>query len=311
MHRLGNIGVNVEVLMGRNEIDMTDVVHIGLHKTGSTWLQKDVFTQSSYRKFISTQDNLGRQIFNHIIDASTSEWNPDMVRAYFTAFSSVVLSHESFSGRIWDGSPERFRTAQRLHDVLRNPRILIVLRSQPAMLTSLYAQYIHEGGWSNIHRFLDGTAEGLELDPSHLQYSYLVSRYFEIFGPSNVTVFPYELIRYDRAEFFRRLDSITGESFDASLSTTRNPTPSAWSINGLAIWNRLFRTSRFNARPIFPLRGSSRMRRVAQRIHVGGGPLSDRVGDATSLYANQYRIDNRVLQEMIPEFPLANWGYPL
>ena len=234
-----------------------------------------------------------------------------MVRAYFTAFSGVLLSHESFSGKIWDGSPERFRTAQRLHDVLRKPRILIVLRSQPAMLTSLYAQYIHEGGWSNIHRFLDGTAEGLELDPLHLNYSHLVSRYFEVFGRNNVSVLPYELIKHDRAEFFRRLESMTGESFGSALSTARNPTPSAWSIKGLAVWNRLFRTSRFNAKPICPLRGSSRMRRVAQRIHAGGGSLSDSVGESTSSFANQYRVDNRVLQEMIPEFPLAKWGYLL
>lgn len=107
-------------------------VHIGLHKTGTTYLQEVLFP---------TIENL------------------EVVRGYsqFRDFlkvdaEKIILSDESISGRILNGyTLEEFKTnLHRLKYYLGNPQVILGIRNQESLIPSLYKQYVHERGSRSI-----------------------------------------------------------------------------------------------------------------------------------------------------------------
>ena len=288
---------------------MNDFVHIGFHKSGSTWLQGDVFT-SSRRELICADDEFNRQMQYHMLFADDDHYNRNMVSAFIDRFPSVLMSNESFSGAIWEGSRHRDRSANRLFDVLRDPGVLIVVRAQPSFLASLYAQYVREGGSRSFETFLYGSCPGLDFDPSHLMYPELVRKYIERFGADRVLVLPYELISRDRQDFLRRISNFSDDSLESPRSGRRNASPSFRRVQLFSWWNRLFCVTRFNPSPVVHLPGRSRVMNVVLNRGSHGRSTGEALRPMAAAFAERYRESNRELQKLMPDFPLEQWGYP-
>jgi hypothetical protein len=289
---------------------VNDFVHVGFHKSGSTWLQGDVFI-SSRRELICADDDLNRQILYHMLFAENDHYNRNMVSAFIDRFPSVLMSNESFSGAIWEGSQHRDRSADRLLDVLRDPGVLIVVRAQPSFIASLYAQYVREGGSQSFKKFLYVSCPGLDFDPSHLIYPELIRKYTERFGADRVLVLPYELITRNRQDFLRRISAFSDDSLEALRSGRRNASPSFRRVQLFSWWNRLFCVTRFNPNPVVVhLPGRSRVMNVILNRGSRGRSMEEALGPMAAAFAERYRESNRELQKLMPEFPLEQWGYP-
>ncbi|WAT18947.1 sulfotransferase [Aurantiacibacter sp. MUD11] len=193
---------------------MTDdmLIHIGFHKTGSSFLQHQVFAD----------DQLGfglvRRKDPEVAEAIRHEhpyrFRPDVARHKLRAQCAEqrekgrypVLSHEGLSGQIFCGGFDSLGIMRRLNEVEPNARILIVIREQTGMLISLYNQYVRSGGREHFQDFLRHPGGGqLHFHRDHLSYHNLIGAYQQAFGPDRVLALPYEMLKRDQVDFVTRI----------------------------------------------------------------------------------------------------------
>ena len=297
------------------------IVHVGYHKTASTWLQRCVFPRLAGVRY---GDPRVRHLLANLANAPNeaffaSELGSVLRQSERLDGEPVLLSDEGISGSLWEGYGTGPRNAERLSRVLPAGRILVLVRRQDHMLRSIHGQYVNEGGTRSLSDFLSGRQiEGSRLSLQHLEYDRLVRRYIELFGRDQVRVMPYEHLRARPVRFLHELCEFLGATPTGRVSATRHnrslSPPSLWLLRS---WNRCFRVSRFNQDPLVrALPGGRRMRNLLQRRvdpivrNVIGRGIS-REDDATLAgIAAGFSDSNRRLQQFCA-YPLMKWGYPL
>lgn len=176
------------------------LLHVGYHKTATTWMQKLLFTPD--HGFQQIADH--RDVFSHIVQPHGFDFDPAIMRDLISnRMASVqekqvpVISSEILSGHPFQGGHESDIYAERLARIAPGARILISVRNQMRILPSIYMQYLLRGGTLPYDRFFEGTDEVgyFGFTPKHFEYDRLVRRYQELFGISNVYVLPQESIQ--------------------------------------------------------------------------------------------------------------------
>src|SRR5688500_8594672 len=133
--------------MQRNQI----LLHIGYHKTGTTWLHNNLFPSPAlgFASPISRPDMEKHIAFPHDFDfvgeSCRARFEPIFQEAW-SAGLVPVLSFERFCGDFYSGAPDNKTMADRLHTVCPDGKVLIVIREQRSALRSHYAQYVHQYG---------------------------------------------------------------------------------------------------------------------------------------------------------------------
>jgi hypothetical protein len=186
------------------------LVHVGLARTGTTWLQKHVFANSPHLFTpadpslppMERAKQLGRRLCKDGEERVVSELDFDIAAfrrecdaILVPAGQRAVISSERLSGSVLSGGFDRAIISRRIKSVFPEARILLVIREQRALLMSMYIQYLKHGGWHTIRNFVDPPSDGRLpcFAPSYLMYDRLISLYQETFGKANVLVLPYEL----------------------------------------------------------------------------------------------------------------------
>ena len=297
------------------------VIHVGYHKTASTWLQVCVFP---YVAGLHYGDPLLGSFVVNLASAADHTFFAAGFRSVLRQIEGssggpLLLSYEGLSGSLWDGYGAGFRNATRLHSVAPGARILLVVRRQDEMLRSVHAQYVNEGGTRSLRDFIQGReVEGSRFSLRHLEYDRLVGRYVQLFGRDRVWVVPYEHLRARRQMFLDDLCDFLGTGLTSKVSRAQlNHSLSGPSLWLLRSWNRLFRATRFNADPrLRSLRGGRHVRNLMQR---GVDPVvrwlipeRSTAPDAGMLaeLAAGFAASNQRLQHFCSQ-SLAEWGYPL
>jgi len=203
---------------------MSDLlVHLGYHKTATTWLQNAVFSDPSFGFISPWGSQAGAAVDEFVLtdpfrfDATKarSRFEKGLVEARKKGLVPV-LSNEALCGQPVDGG--RFAYGKyvvtRLHETFPDAKVLIVVREQRAALLSHYRQYIANGFSGDIARFIGGT----ELPPgfapdfplTHLAYDGLVNHTQALFGAERVLVLPFEMLREQRERFLEQLFRLVG-----------------------------------------------------------------------------------------------------
>ncbi|MEN8159774.1 MAG: sulfotransferase [Myxococcota bacterium] len=177
------------------------VIHIGYHKTGTTWLQRRLFARKDlgYRRIRLQQD--GVELY-HVHDF---DFDPGHCRAQLTDELEAcaregaipVVSMERLSGNPHSGGYDSRTLADRILAVFPDARVLIGIREQRSMILSCYGQYVKAGGPCSLRRYLhapqDGRRPGFRFE--HLQYDRLIAHYQSALGRERVHVACYERFR--------------------------------------------------------------------------------------------------------------------
>lgn len=173
------------------------LIHIGFHKTGTTWLQLRFFTPHYGFFPLATH----QQISNTLVAPHDLAFDASRAQAWFAHRSAAcppdkvsVLSSEILVGNPFFGGRDSASLARRLKQVFPQARILITIRAQDKILLSTYAQYISRGGTMTPTQFFSGATDpgysGFEA--RHFEYDRLVGLYQSLFGPDNILVAPQE-----------------------------------------------------------------------------------------------------------------------
>lgn len=182
---------------------MRPIVHIGYHKTATTWFQRSVYPFATSHRWIPrtrTQQAL--------LDPSGMAFDAEQARNLLSEGDDgrpLLLCEENLSGYIHNGGMHGFlppAVAERIGAVLPDARIVIFVRSQVPMIAACYRQYVRGGGTHGAHRYLFPSLylHGAYAQPfkvprfsfDHFDYDHLIALYDGLFGRENVHVYPFE-----------------------------------------------------------------------------------------------------------------------
>lgn len=173
-------------------------LHVGLHKTGTTFLQKAVFPAWEGITYLRSPRpfELAREL----------------------ADKPVLLSDERMSGSLFRWiergttmRAERSRYWQNLSTWFPGAKIIIGIRRHSSMVLSLYKQYLHQGGTLPLGKFYDLCGSGGILDKEDLMYVSMFTELAHLFG-SQPFVYTQEGLRDDPESVFQSLAECMGGS---------------------------------------------------------------------------------------------------
>lgn len=197
--------------------------HIGYHKTGTTWLQNEVFTSDNDYFFpLSKKKNGHSSIAAHFIqdgagyllnsfdnneEAIKNDLDHIIGQSTDFKYKVPVVSHERLSGNPHSSGFDSAIIARRIKNVFPNAKIFIVIREQSSWILSNYFQYLSIGGTHGIKKYLETIYDGKRpgFSPSHLKYHFLINDYQEKFGKENVLVLTFEQFKSNKKGFLTEL----------------------------------------------------------------------------------------------------------
>ena len=296
------------------------LIHIGYHKTATTWLQSRVFKPR--HGFHEVLDHAA--VFDAIIAPHPLDFDPAPVRDRLAAARAAapgdgvdVVSLEALSGLPYDGGRESALYAERLHRIAPEARILVTIREQVAVMASLYMQYLSRAGTQSPARFFDERPYPgyTKFSHRHFYYDRLVARYQALFGPDNVFVLPLETVAADQCTSVGLLAAFSGnDRLDPAAwaeTRTRNVSYPQFAAPLLRRANH-FRSDALNPNPPIDL-GAWPYRAIgglARRL-----PLPAAIARARPVtehlrrqHAGAFTESNRCLQDLLPH-PVDLPGY--
>ena len=199
------------------------LLHVGYHKTATTWMQRLLFTPAhGYRQLADH-----REVFRHIVQPHGLSFDPAPMQALvaermagLAAGEVPVISSEILSGHPFQGGHESDVFAERLARIAPGARILISIRQQLRILPSVYMQYLLRGGTMPWEMFFKGQdeIEYFGFTPEHFEYDLLVAKYQALFGVANVYVQTQESLAADMEAAASTLAAFAGNTGFTTLA---------------------------------------------------------------------------------------------
>lgn len=211
------------------------IVHIGYPKTATTWFQTRFYPRVENHDYIPH-----RRVREAFLYAHAFRFEPHAARAQLGPNNGrpPILCEEELSGSCHTGGhmgalSKEF--AARIHSVLPQARIVVLIRNQVDMIAAVYAQYVKRGGTHGARHFLfpghyrKGPWRRPYKKPlfsfDHFEYIGLIRHYRQLFGADNVQIFAFEAFRQDSCgfviDFARQLElSFNGDGIDFGLVNT-------------------------------------------------------------------------------------------
>lgn len=194
------------------------LVHVGLCKAGSTWLQNFLFNRADLgyemlprRGIVKSEISMPHPLAfepQHCRNA----FEPEIQRIRNKGLIPVISS-EDIAGTFETGGYDAVEKGIRIARSFPNARILFVIREQRSMIFSCYNQYLKGSCTVTLEEYLNPPRPphgGPFFSLDWLCYHYLIKRYQSWFGPARVLVVPYEMLRQEPEEFVGRIIDFSG-----------------------------------------------------------------------------------------------------
>ena len=169
--------------------------HIGYHKTGTSFIQQQIFEKNNCFRRVNQYD-----INRALIYPGPFHFDEKSAKSFINSVNRDdainVYSNERLSGGPHSGGRDAKEIADRIKLIAPNAKVLIVVREQISAISSSYNQYIRAVGSLSIAEYLNPTTKrDLErFRKEHFEYHHLVSHYIELFGRENVLCIPFEVL---------------------------------------------------------------------------------------------------------------------
>lgn len=182
------------------------LVHIGMPKCASTWLQRQLFRPVN--GYLLRYGPVASKLA--FVDGEAAQWRPpEKLLGLKRAGGRVpTISGEMLAGDPLTGGHDRQLILSRLRQTLPKARILIVIREQCDMFRSLYKLLVNWGYGDTPAALLRGEGRN---DCRHFQLNYLcydtlIADYQKAFGPEQVLVLPFEIFRSEPQRFLEAIN---------------------------------------------------------------------------------------------------------
>ena len=224
-------------------------VHVGTHKTGSTFLQYNLSSQPFGLNANGMLFDNGSVDLGYFLSENSPLSQRKLVEIkekYFNFIDNarqqfIILSSEGFCGSYLKGYRNLFDVVQDLKTILNgnNVRIYCFVRRQDKFITLTYHQFIKEGGTLNFSDFCS------MIDIHSFHWDQLLDIYASAFGHKNVRALVFE-------EIFKEAGAIINKTFFSEgkwdtkgfkdLNVERNPGLNSKGLEILRLCNPILNT---------------------------------------------------------------------
>lgn len=210
-------------------------IHIGMPRSASTFLQREVFSKLPDYQFKDLDDTYYSKGFNQLQFADDSFYDQQAIEELVAGWTAekLILSNENFIGQsVYFNHANRSMIAKRLKEIYPNASIVLILRNQIDLLASMYTinlqgkqvGAIDDFVWfpkdANLRKIWGqgdsyfNTTAGYECLDGY-DYNSLIALYNSLFDKVNVLLFE-ELIA-NPSQFASRLSTTLGTAVDPLL----------------------------------------------------------------------------------------------
>ncbi|MCB9898544.1 MAG: sulfotransferase [Planctomycetes bacterium] len=297
------------------------LIHIGYHKTGTSWLQERLFPRRDLgwmRVSLKQPRFHAPHSFDFDAESYRAHYLPRVAQA--TEEGAVpVLSGERLSGNPHSGGYDSKEIADRLRSVFDDARILVVVREQRSMILSSYFQYVRVGGACSLADYAfappDYRRPMFSLD--NFRYDRLVAYYQKLFGRSRVMVGLFEDFRANVRAFVRSVSRFGGAETpdDAPFDERVNPSLGPVSVCLRRRMNPFLKRDSVNGYSPLHNRPIGKLLRPTIRLadHLAPEPLQARLrrrwkDEIDERVGTYFAESNRRLSQLI-DVDLAAHGY--
>jgi hypothetical protein len=188
------------------------LIHVGYHKTGTSWLQKEFFENPLTEiNSLAKYDDRAKWITEFVKPFYLYNENnvKKLINQSYKSGKLNVLSLERLSGYPSTGGFDSLENAQRLKFLFPNAKILIVVREQLSMIRSHYMEYLKANGTEKLEELLTPERFYFIRNPifqlEFFNYNHLIKVYDDLFSKENVLVLPFELLKTDSTCFIKSI----------------------------------------------------------------------------------------------------------
>jgi len=304
------------------------ILHVGYHKTASTWFQKRLYPHALSHAAIPR-----RVVQEAVLAATTFAFDPAGALQRLEDGASpqaqgrpLLLCEEELSGNPHSAGMRGAQSkdvAERLQRMLPEAQVVIFIRDQVDMAATLYSHYVREGGTHGAQRYLFPAHYRRDVarhpfkypvfDLGFLDYGGLIDCYAGLFGAARVHVLPFEQFRADPRAFVTDYLPRLGLVLDCPLEVldwrADNPAFGRHALLLARLLNRL--TYRSVLDKHYLVRGLSNKVRSNLPRALAASPLAGRRQSPTEL------LGEVVVREIQQRFQTQNrdlaarWGLPL
>jgi len=190
------------------------LIHIGYHKTGTTFLQKNFFSLKDIG--FDSHDYFFREKikellvlpgpFDYSLSRAKDYFYPIIDRSIENGFIPVI-SHERLSGALHCGGYDKVILAHRLAELFPEAKILMCIREQTSIIYSSWAQFIIKGGTQGLREYISPPRQVafpcFKLE--HFDYHKMMQLYSSLFRREQILVLPYEDLVKDNNHFLSQI----------------------------------------------------------------------------------------------------------
>ncbi|WP_181347753.1 hypothetical protein [Thalassobacillus sp. CUG 92003] len=302
------------------------IVHIGYHKTGTTFLQNVLFPEHPEIFYVNrpiTQRlflRIGSLFFD--VEKTKKEINR-LLEQLDPNQKALVFSDEELSGNIHTGGNGGYlskEVADRIYKTMPDAHIVITVRNQVSMIDSVYKQYVKKGGTFGLKKYLYDNGGANHRFPqfsfTHFEYDQLINYYIKLFGPDNVHVFIYEKARKDREYYNNMLEELglsRLEDLNKLVDKQENPSYSTISLRIARIFNHFYGKDPINKKGIMnlPLLYKG-MKKILYKFELSNiiNSKKSSLDKSTEQYIKEYyKESNRNLEAIVGD-DLSKFNYP-
>lgn len=293
------------------------LLHVGMPKCGSTWLQKHFFLPcNGFTQALSTFETL--LLF---AKARSFQWQECRAALNLEQAGELVpvLSLEVLVGEPLSGGSDGEANLHRLHETLPDARILFVVREQRAMLRSIYKSLVNFGFPYKIDTVLYNDLVGNvpSFDLSYLCYHYPIEAYQKVFGKDSVLVLPYEQFSSRPGEFMAAIRSFCGVDVDrypvmAETGKRENVNRSLLSLEIKRLYNRYIAKTKFSMEGLYKPTHVSNKGNIEPPVPVFLQRwLEDRFAAKVRYMTEGYYAESNARVEAVTGLSLSDYGYEL
>jgi hypothetical protein len=217
-------------------------VHIGFHKTGTTYLQR-YFNKNDAVNLIDR-----KLIQEELLEPSPYAFDikrfEKILSEEYRKDKVNVISDEELTGNIHSGGNGRsiaFEVIERLASIKNfEVKIIMLIRSQVDMIDSCYRQYIKKGGCNSFNQYINPNFRYRHRQPGfnleHFKYDDIINHLYLKLGKENVYVSLYEQVKVDLDIYISSILSL--EKMDLNIVKKANHSYSNLAIVLARVLNR-------------------------------------------------------------------------